>query len=91
MQTEYKRSLGASWHVINAQEVSLGGLGIASLTMNSGNKNNLAPLRIIAAAPELLAQLEKAVDIIQGEWPQEQWPEQGVPAMLAAIKKAKGE
>ena len=61
MQTDYKPSLGASWQAINAQEVNLGGLGIATLAMNSGNKDNLAPLRLIAAAPDLLAALQALV------------------------------
>lgn len=65
--------------------------GFEVAKLNQSISSFEANARLIAAAPELLAQLEKAVYTIQGEWPKEQWAEQGVPAMQAAIKKAKGE
>ncbi len=88
MKTEHTKG---PWHVgiTDSQSVRADGLLVA--TMACQRKEWQANARLIAAAPELLEALERAVDIIQGEWPEEQWAEQGMPAMLAAIKKAKGE
>jgi hypothetical protein len=93
MQTEYKSSLGASWQAINTQEISLGGLGIATLTMNSDNKDKSAPLRLIAAAPELLEALEACLarlQIVDTEAIKNSYHLPVIKA-AAAINKAKGE
>jgi len=37
---------------------------------------------------ELGTQLNKAIQVITSEYPVEQWPEYGVPAMEAALEKA---
>jgi hypothetical protein len=45
---------------------------------------------LFAAAPELLKQLENALEVIKNEYPNEQWPEYYVPEIVAALNKAKG-
>lgn len=45
---------------------------------------------LIAAAPDLLKCLERAIDIIQNEYPTDQWDDYGMTEMVNAVSKAKG-
>lgn len=94
----------APWAVVDGfgyPAVSLGGRGIAHVTMNSGNKDKLDEyLRLIAAAPDLLEAAQSllitwrcSLTDAENDAPTlDQFCEyQQILGLEAAIKKAKGE
>ena len=54
------------------------------------DKSTKSNATLIAAAPELLKWLERAMDIIQNEYPEEQWNDYGMAEMTNVVRKAKG-
>ena len=80
----WKVSTSAVYDQVNAADESL----ICFAAMKENSKANA---RLIAAAPELFEALERAVEIIQNEYPVDQHADYGVPSMITALAKAKGE
>ncbi len=65
---------------------------LATVNNSEGAKLNAynyeANAKLIAAAPDLLRELQKAMQIIEGEYPADQLNDYGYDKMQAAVKKA---
>lgn len=79
------------WETDDENQICAANRVIARVQYNNSDHEWDANARLIAATPELLAALEKAMVVLRGEEMTKQGLIEALTAGLAAIKKAKSE